>query len=186
MKYIDYFNFKLKTMKKFLKDYTPQLIIGVAVIILMFLCSATVRAQDTSKVNVSTVYHDLKSGIDSNAPRIEKAINTLAKNLKVTADQVWDILVTQQKVYAVGYLLILIITIFSWIHFWYRWGLGVKNKWDDFDSGSYVIPVVITLVICLTGTIIDAINFMSMLTGFFNPKFGALQQIAELAQSLKQ
>lgn len=162
-------------------------IIGYILVLLLILTVSSSKAEqkDTSKVTVSTVYNDMKSGINQNSPKIEKALKELSVSLKTTVDQLWQILVDQQRVYAVGYLIVFLITIGSWYHFWYRYNQGIEHKWDDFNSGTYIIPVIITLVISIVGTILESIHFMDMLTGFFNPKFGALKTITEVAQQLK-
>lgn len=165
-----------------MKQKTFWILMGVLLIASLFI-SNIVDAQDTTKVNISTVYHDVKRGIDVNAPKIEQALGTIAKDLKVTADQVWIILVRQQKVWSICLLIGEILTIFSWTHFWYRMRKGNECKWNEKER--HAISAMITFTIASCGTIISAIYFTDMLTGFMNPEYGAMQTIAKVAQSLK-
>lgn len=65
---------------------------------------------------VSTVYSDAKSI----APEIANNLKGLAKELKVGADYVWTILVKQQKVWSIGFLILCIVSICNWCIFWKR------------------------------------------------------------------
>lgn len=164
---------------KFKLKYLLLLLVCISIIPL------TTRADTKDTLNKTEVYNDVKDAFKTASPRIEKAVNSLATSLKVTANEVWGILVDQQRVYAVGYLILFILTIFCWLHFWYRWKQGVDNKWDNFNSGSYVLPALITFIISLIGTCVDGAHYMDMLTGLFNPRFGAMKDIFIVAQSLK-
>lgn len=70
-----------------------------------------------------TVYGDLKEV----APKIESAITEVAKGLKVGAENVWNILVRQQFVYSLGFLILTIASCFNWVLF-YRRNYSKKNK----------------------------------------------------------
>lgn len=159
------------------------LLVAIGVIALT-LFSNIVFAQDSTRVNPSVVYNDIKHTIGVNAPKIEQAVTSLAKSLKVTADNVWDILVKQQKVWSICILIDCVITIFSWIHFYYRLNIVQKNT-DHTCPDSLVVACVITGIIAITGSIVGGIYFQQMLTGFLNPEYGAMQTIAEVATSIK-
>lgn len=113
-----------------MKNRNFFLLMGGIILIALLLNSMGVRASDTTKVTTSTIYHDIKHGIDVNSPKIGKVINTIAKDLKVTADQVWNILVKQQKVWSYCFLLLTISALTNWFIFWKR-NIFINNpKYD--------------------------------------------------------
>ena len=160
-------------------------------IIALLLTSSMSFANDTkeaakevysdSKSVVTTVYKDAKSL----APKIESSIKSLAKGLKVGAESVWDILVKQQLVWSLSILLGVIATIISWIHFWYRYGIACENDWGRNGSANYEVTCIMTALIAISGSVLSVMHFNTMLTGFINPEFGAMKNIAELALQLK-
>lgn len=75
-----------------------------------------------SKDVVKTVYGDLKEV----APKIESAITEVAKGLKVGAENVWQILIKQQKVWSIGFLILTIVSCINWYLFYKR--NYTKNK----------------------------------------------------------
>jgi hypothetical protein len=68
------------------------------------------------KEAVSTLYNDAKSM----APKIVDGITEIAKGLKITADSVWGILVKQQKVWSIGFLIVSIGSLINWFLFYRR------------------------------------------------------------------
>lgn len=216
-----------------MKSKLKHLLLLILLIISIIPLTTRASMKDTSKVNLSTVYHDVKNGMDVNAPKIEKAIGTIAKDLKVTADKVWNILVKQQKVWSYCFLLLTLSALINW-HFFYKNNFirlsektsvigkrdikrqienpqfesyyeGRSGYKDDIRSKRYIdseigtedilLPLFTTasikwfkylhLAICLTLSIFSYLHFASMLTGFLNPEFGAMQTIAEVAQNIK-
>lgn len=90
------------------------------------LLSFTVKAQENNSYDktvstvskgVSTVYDDLKS----TAPKIEKALTSLGKELKVGVNAVWDILVRQQLVWSIAFLILTLSAITNWFMFYKRY-----------------------------------------------------------------
>lgn len=66
------------------------------------------------KEAAKVIYKDLKDV----APKVSQGVEALAKGLKVGANNVWDILVRQQKVWSIGYLLLTIGAIINWAIFY--------------------------------------------------------------------
>lgn len=132
---------------------------------------------------IGTIYTDVKSL----GPKVEGAINELAKGLKVGAESVWKILVKQQKVWSWCYLIGMIITIVSWTNFWYRFKT-YYHRYRAEDTGWSGAAITITTV-CFIISI--GLSFMSithlepMMTGFINPEWGAMMNIVEIAKTLK-
>lgn len=69
-----------------------------------------------SKDVVKVVYNDLKEV----APKIESAVTEVAKGLKVGAENVWDILVKQQMVWSIAFLILTIVSCINWYIFYKR------------------------------------------------------------------
>lgn len=171
-------------MKFKLKHLLPLLIWIISIIPL------TIRAETKDTLNKTEVYNDVKSAINTTSPKIAEAIKTISKQLKVTSDKVWDILVKQQRVWSIGFLIGEILTIWCWCHFWYRVKDGQKENWGLENSrknqdSSYAVSAWITFVLAAFFSVISLLNFNTMLTGFINPEYGAMKTIAEVAQSLK-
>lgn len=170
-------------------------------IILMALCLNSFAEQDTRQTTyifnktanaIEHVYMDGTKVVEkayqagkTYAPKIEAALQSLSKTLQVSANEVWDILIRQQLVMSWAYLLVFLMTIFSWAHFWFRYNNGIKNNWGGKDSGSYELACVITFCLAIIGTIVDFNIYEAMFTGFFNPKYGAMKTIAEIASQIK-
>lgn len=133
-----------------------------------------------TKSTVTQVYSDLKEGAKYVSPKLEEAIKSLANGLKVGAGEVWDIVVQQQYVYSWCILLILLATVGSWFHFWYRYGI-----WQKTEEGSFLFGCILTFCIAASGTMLTGFHFYDMMTGFLNPRFGAMKSIAEIAVQIK-
>src|SRR6188508_1867440 len=89
---------------------------------------ATVYNDGTSVVK--TVYNDAKSL----SPKIESAIKSLATELKTTTNALWDILVRQQLVWSIGFLILTLTSIFNWYLF-YKRNLNIKLTEENFVKG---------------------------------------------------
>lgn len=130
---------------------------------------------------VKTVYKDVKEF----GPKIENALEALGKNLKTSSEQLWKILVKQQRVYSFYYLIIFIFSIISWFHFYYRFDRAQKDKnKHDKMKPSNLIMASVCLLLSLTLSIVTLVVFKDMLTGFINPEYGAIKTIVETARSL--
>ena len=82
-------------------------------------------AYNDSKQAVSTVYNDIKSL----SPKVESAIKSLATELKTTTNALWVILVRQQLVWSIGFLILTLTSIFNWYLF-YKRNLNSNLKYD--------------------------------------------------------
>lgn len=86
-----------------------------------------------SKELTKTVYSDLKSI----TPKLESAINSVASGLKVGAENVWQILIKQQLVWSIGFLILTLTSIFNWYLF-YKRNLNTKLTEQDFVKGEKI------------------------------------------------
>lgn len=120
-------------------NFVPLLAI-VVLVLWSFMASASAKdpigdnvttAVNSSVDGVKTVYNDLKS----TAPEIKDALESAAKELKVGVNKVWDILVNQQRVWSIAYLMLSIASIISWYGF-YRYNFGIMQ------TGEYKIQTI--------------------------------------------
>lgn len=147
------------------------------------LSSGTDRVYTDGTNAVSTVYSDIKSL----GPKGESAIREMAKSLKTGTKELWRILVNQQRVWSWCYLVGFIITFVSWCHFYHRFKNGSNNaKANDGDwlSGDIWISL-FTGAMSIGLSVLAATHLVPMMTGFLNPEFGAMQNIIQVALSLK-
>lgn len=182
----------------------------------------------------STIYKDAKTL----APKIETAVTEVAKGLKVGAESVWNILVKQQLVWSICFLILTLSSLFNWYLFYkrtytsnnkieytvlerdiigdipnpnYESYYGERNQYkndpraqtyikgpigkEQYNAPKYLGEIIdaknkkvlywVHLSICLILSFFSFIHFSDMLTGFINPEFGAMKNIAEIALQLK-
>lgn len=122
---------------------------------------------------VTTIYKDTKD-----------ALQGLAKALGVAAEHVYEILVRQQVVISITYLVIGLIAFTLLI-----WGgkLFMKIKWAESGndlvqkgSGYYTFFTTIFLVIGIIGLGITLFNIGTIITGFVNPEYGAIKAVMDM------
>ena len=136
---------------------------------------------DDSKNLISNVYSDVKSL----GPDIKGALVNIADALKTTSEKVWDILVKQQLVFSISYLITFIMAFIIWFQF--RKQLKILNT--DLDQDGLVkeknIPIVIILgILAFADSIFASFHLVEMITGFVNPEYGALKNIIEVVTTL--
>lgn len=181
----------------------------------------------------STIYKDAKTL----APKIETAVTEVAKGLKVGAESVWNILVKQQLVWSICFLILTLSSLFNWYLFYkrtytskdkieytvlerdiigdilnpnYESYYGERSQYkndpraqthikgaigkeqynapkysEEINSKNKKVFYYVHLMICLILSYFSFIHFSDMLTGFINPEFGAMKNIAEIALQLK-
>lgn len=78
--------------------------------------SATKTVYTDGKEAVKTIYSDVKTL----TPKIEKGVQEIAKGLKVGAESVWRILVRQQLVWSICFLILTIASLCNWFFFYKR------------------------------------------------------------------
>lgn len=128
---------------------------------------------DSTKVTFERVYTDMKEGLQA-----------LGETLKTGAEHVYEVLVRQQVVTSVSYLVAaLIAIILVWI--------GVKNiksvvydKYGNPESNNlpkFLVAVIFTIIGGITG-IICMCSINEIITGFVNPEYGAMKEIMEFVK----
>lgn len=99
---------------------------------------------DSSENGVSTVYNDGKQAVStvyndvkSLSPKVESAIKSLATELKTTTNALWVILVRQQLVWSICFLILTLSALFNWYLF-YKRNLNNKLTEQDFVKGKKI------------------------------------------------
>ena len=170
-----FLTFKLKTMKKLLFMLLAFTTLTINANSVEKLTKSVTNVVDSTKIatvngvnfvdtssTFKTMYQDVKSGIMG-----------LAEGLKVGAEHVYIILVKQQVVKAVTWL---ILSIFSLIIF-YFFCKGFKKGIDE-DWGERLVPYTLFLGgASLIFIVICGLNIETMVTGFINPEYGAIMDI---------
>jgi len=156
-----------------------------------------------SKDGIKTVYNDLKS----TTPQIKNALEALSKELKTTTDSLWHILIKQQLVWSLCFLILFLGSVFNWFLFYKRnfkkldddeFVLGKQVEKTGFSSDPVITTdiiikkdrifsrfVYVHLTICITLSVFSFLHFSDMMTGFINPEFGALKTITEVVKNIK-
>ena len=124
---------------------TKILFIALMTMTLSFAQSKQVdKILDTSKDGVSTVYNDGKQAVStvyndvkSLSPKVESAIKSLATELKTTTNALWIILVRQQLVLSIGFLILTLSALFNWFIF-YKRNLSTKLTEQNFVKGNKI------------------------------------------------
>lgn len=134
----------------------------------VFAEDSTLKAiKDTSEVTFSKVYNDVKTGI-----------NAVASALKVGAEHVYEVLVKQQVVNAIVWILIGVLPLLLLLVFGksvWKWA-SIQEKEHDAEGFAGFCAF---LFYCFTiiPSIILMFHIDIVVTGFVNPEYGALQEI---------
>lgn len=133
-----------------------------------------IQIPDSVTTVFNKVYEDMKQGIKG-----------LAESLKVGTEYVWNILVKQQLVKSLCYLAISLFLSLITIIFYRRIRFnnkafkesGVKSRDENsYGVASAIYSVLFVLVIAANIYNINS-NVGTILTGFINPEYGAIQDI---------
>ena len=139
----------------------------LTVIIITMACNVQAQ-QDTTKYVTDS---DTEKLIDKYSGKVDAAITSIANKLERPAKHIYGILIKQQKVYAWGSLIGVMMTILFFV-LCLIWGIR-----EEFDEPEPVIACVFS-----GAALIVAVGiFLSVgLTGFINPEYGALQDIMNM------
>ena len=122
---------------------------------------------DSTVVTASKVYNDFKD-----------AINGIADSLKVGAEHVYQILVMQQIVNSVTWLVIFcfsVIMIFNFVS-----AANNKNEtWVNEDGDPKPLGVfrLVQMIVFMGSVVICIFHADVIVTGFINPEYGAIMEI---------
>lgn len=121
---------------------------------------------DSTKVTWSQVYQDFKG-----------ALSGAADALKTGSEHVYQILVRQQVVNSISLLLVIVLlSIASYFAYKFVNRENIKDGLEDVEPGAVFAVIGVVALIC--GTVaFAALNATSIITGFVNPEYGAMQDI---------
>jgi len=138
-------------------------------IIILLICglisiSLHAQKQDSSKVDFKeVVYKDVKD-----------VLKQLGETLKVGTEHVYEVLVRQQLVKSITYIILYIVAIISIIFFK---DLIKKLVEQDDDYAPWYIALGFYTLLCV---FMFFATVDSTVTGFINPEYGAIEKIIEL------
>lgn len=133
-----------------------------------------VKEVDTSST-FKAMYSDFKQGVVA-----------LASSLKVGAEHVYGVLVRQQVVYAIVFLTLTIIGLILILN-WIKKYKDDKEEWQkDNDITGLGLIRVIQIGVALLMIFIGVIHINSIMTGFINPEYGAIQDVIEMVKDVKK
>lgn len=143
-------------MKKFF-------IIVVLAIISTSVFSTEVVVNDTTILTFNKVYEDVKEGIKG-----------LALALKEPAEHVYEIVLRQQTINSISYLLVWLILITP--IFTFNWWKKAINESDD-ETGWVVGHIFLCILPVVVGFIGLLVTIPDIITGFINPEYDAIKDI---------
>jgi hypothetical protein len=118
---------------------------------------------DSTQVTFSQVYNDVKQALDG-----------MADALKVGAEHVYTVIVRQQLVDSITYLLSYVVIIGISLAL-YKKGCAIQSKDDDDER---LIPLyMFSGVFAIIFVALFAVTISDVVTGFFNPEYGAIMEI---------
>lgn len=137
------------------------------------------------KDGTKTVYNDAKDAVKYLTPEAKNLIVKIAQKLEKTTNQVWDILVRQQKVWSWCFLMLSITAVVLWYRFFQQFNI---TKVDVTETGE---TKEVNVILCVGLFIAAAIasgyssyHFADMVTGFLNPEYGAMKNIYQVYKSI--
>ena len=128
---------------------------------------------DTSS-NFKMVYTDIKDGISA-----------LASGLRVGAEHVYMVLVKQQIVYAIVYLIIGLFSLFLIVN-WINGYKDTKQEWSNSEEPTG-LGIIKLIQIIVGGIMLGVFLFHidTIIMGFVNPEYGAIQTIIDIVKDNK-
>jgi hypothetical protein len=125
---------------------------------------------DTSS-NFKMIYNDVKSNIAG-----------LASALKVGAEHVYLVLVKQQIVYSIVWLILTILSVFilKYIIKITKW--AYETKVNEADNFGIILGIVFGWLGSIIYLLIVIFHLDTMITGFVNPEYGAIMDIVNFVK----
>lgn len=139
--------------------------------------TALQAAPDTAKVTWSKVYTDTKD-----------ALKGIGEALKIGSEHVYSILIKQQMVVSISYLIIIAVLAFLCTFLWklfLRDRARMSKEGDSWyrdcveDHGVTVVYLILSVISTVAVAIVVGTNFERIITGFVNPEYGAIHTILD-------
>jgi hypothetical protein len=145
-----------------------KLLLGAILLIAsIFSYGQEVKIPDSSKLTVSKVYDDVKTGLSG-----------LAAGLKVGVEHVYVVLVKQQVVYAVTWLIVVILILVLGGIVNYKYFKAWERICDGDNEPSIILIIMLDLIILS----LVFCNINSIIGGFINPEYGAIKEIVDFVK----
>lgn len=135
--------------------------------------TTTLIVQNSTSIQIS----DVERVVDKYVDKTAEALRGLADALKVPADHVYSVLIKQQYVKSISWIATGGISLFVIIMVLFYGYLGIKYEWDGVVVGIIVGAGFILFGIPL---FISISQLDVILTGFYNPEYGAIKEISNL------
>lgn len=157
------------------------------------LSGEVAKTANQGKTALGTVYGDSKDGvktiygdISSLGSEAKGAIKSIVQEVKEISGKAWLLLVRQQMIWSLCFLFITLSSLLFGYKFFNQYNLMLKDTSETDDIKDKNIPLTVIYFFIFGGlAYASAIHFESMMTGFFNPEFGALRTLVELGKNLK-
>jgi hypothetical protein len=139
--------------------------------------NTTPIATDSTKVTWSQVYNDFKGALEG-----------AADALKVGAEHIYLILVRQQVTQSIS---LLIVDVVLAIAAFFAWRIVLKfiakkreeeSGLERYERGEWGFMYLIPTIATAAAVVVFIATLNVIVTGFFNPEYGALQEIRGLAK----
>lgn len=123
---------------------------------------------DSAKVTFSKVYTDVKAGLQG-----------LGSALKVGAEHVYGVLVKQQIVYSITYLLLyaVILLVFKFTYKLTRTTRFKEQMEESYPDGDYHLIIIANVAVLVILVTLVCCTVENVVTGFVNPEYGAIKEI---------
>ena len=116
--------------------------------------------------------------VDKYSAKIEATIVSLAEQLKQPAEHIYKIMVKQQVVNSIAWLIIGLLCIST--AFTRKFWLNRIEKEQDDDMGWVMGLILLCIVPSMIGITVLIVQLDTIVTGFINPEYGAIQDIINL------
>lgn len=128
------------------------------------------------KDGTSTIHQDIKSLVQYTGVKLDTIANNVVRITSKAANNLWNILVRQQKVMAWYILISWLLSIYSI----YRASILINTNEDwslyKIIGVGWVISAIMVFIFC-------TVNLQQVYIGFLNPEYGALKELYEFSLS---
>ena len=145
------------------------------------LTNSVSTVYEDGKEATGTLYNDAKEVIKYMTPKVEAAVQAIGESLKVGTN---DVKAMNECIpLAICIFLIILVIVMSSKHIMFS-VFEDKSAGDDSGTAKTVLSFIGGIVACILVIVsFCLVDFETMFTGFFNPKYGAIQDIINIAST---
>jgi len=152
--------------------------------------SKALPSLDSAKAAVAKTAHeiDTSSNFKMVYKDLSEKIEALARALRIASEHVYEVLIKQQVVNAVTWVIIYVLFFIAAVSFWKGFHKNYKrvsikeDPWygDDMDThfgllGYLIVANILSLIFAIT----FVITISETVMGFYNPEYGAMRDIMD-------